>query len=158
MKKIAVLFFVLFSVLFVSCESENPMIANDVEKNNQEILKNETEDQAVLPEEKNEDTVKRLRFTVPEDFSDEPYKEAELIPSENFVWGEYMPFIRYSMESSDDSLPSYAFLGEGINSLDEGHRAFEKLNSLYQFYNFQNGLSDFYKKFIGIVFCVQAVV
>ncbi len=124
-KTLLIVFVILFSLTLVSCQREAQEDVNGVDEG--EV----STEQTPPAEEKSEDTVKRLEFSLPDDFSDEPYREAELIPIEDFVWGDYMPFVKYSMKSYDDSLPSHAFLGEGIESLEEGHRAFEKLNDLY---------------------------
>ncbi len=69
--------------------------------------------------------------TLPFDFSKEPYAEPEITPTNEFVWGDYMPFVVYTKDNLDDPIPIFALLGEGVTTLDEGHKVYEKLNNLY---------------------------
>lgn len=77
------------------------------------------------------DNFEQLTFEVPEDFSKAPYSEAKLTPTDEFTWGEYMPFVVYTKDNKDDPIPIFALLGEGVSTLDEGHKVYERLNDLY---------------------------
>lgn len=63
------------------------------------------------------------------------YTEPELASPKDFKWGDYRPFVRYMIDSYGElgSTPiySYAFLGSGINDLEEGNTPYEKLNEKY---------------------------
>lgn len=126
MKKTFLLVLISIAILLTACVNDKNKKPENVEQNTI------TEENLISPEsEEVIDNVKHLTFSLPEDFSNIPYSEPELTPVENFEWGKYMPFIKYSTDELDDPLPVYAVLGEGITTLKEGHRAYEKLNLLY---------------------------
>lgn len=95
----------------------------------------------ILPAE--DENTKEILIPFPEDFT-YGYTEPEIVAPEDFDWGEYMPFVRYSVGSCGEvGWPryTYAFLGEDIKTLDEGHKFYEKLNSKYK-KTFEYSLDD----------------
>ncbi|MBR6633423.1 MAG: hypothetical protein IKL05_03865 [Clostridia bacterium] len=72
-----------------------------------------------------------LTVDFPEDFPEEPYKMPELVSPEEFEWGEYGVFAQHINENASvmsNSVYSYAFLGEGVKTVEEGDAVYNKFN------------------------------
>ncbi len=132
MKRIFVLaFIILMSFPLFSCKEEQTPISKTPEV--QEEITLPTEDKGT----------KEIVIPFPDDFTF-GYTEPEIVAPEDFDWGEYMPFVRYSVGSYGEvgsPVYTYAFLGEGIKNIDEGHELYEKLNSKYK-KTFEYSLDD----------------
>ncbi len=85
----------------------------------------------ILPAE-DEDT-KEILIPFPEDFT-YGYTEPEIVAPEDFDWGEYVPFVRYETDNYGEFgiYYSYAFLGEDINTLEEGTAFYNNFNDKYK--------------------------
>lgn len=90
-----------------------------------------------------EDNIQEIVIPFPEDFTF-GYTEPDIVSPEDFDWGDYMPFVRYSVGSYGEvgsPVYTYAFLGNGIKSIDDGHALYEKLNEKYK-KTFEYSLDD----------------
>ncbi|MBR6633044.1 MAG: hypothetical protein IKL05_01940 [Clostridia bacterium] len=90
------------------------------------------QDEQILPAE--DENTKVIIIPYPEDFTF-GYIEPEIVSPEEFEWGDYMPFVRYSVGSMGEvgsPVYDYAILGNGVVSIDEGHRLYEEFSRKYK--------------------------
>lgn len=131
MKRIFVLAFIIMSFSLFSCKEEQTPISKTPE----------AQEKITLPT--NDKDIKEIVIPFPDNFTF-GYTEPEIVAPEDFDWGEYMPFVRYSVGSYGEvgsPVYTYAFFGEEIKNIDEGHELYEKLNGKYK-KTFEYSLDD----------------
>ena len=85
------------------------------------------EDSGLLPER--DENTRTLVITLPEDARDSRYTPPVLTPPSEFDFGDYLPFVRYSVDCyGENGMPlyEYAILGEATD--EESHKLWEKFN------------------------------
>lgn len=139
MKKILIVILVLCFIFIISCKNEEiPNLNEDkenVELNNAEPNKDES---FTL------NNVKYLTVRFPENIFKDNTIQLNLVSSDKFVWGDYIPFSRTKQSVYASDRNRYYFYDYGIftssaKSITEANYVYEKLRSKYQTKNSSNG-------------------
>ncbi len=97
-------------------------------------------EEIILPEP--DENTKVIEISFPEDFSEEPYTEPELVSPEEFEWGEYVPFVMYSTDKYTNSwnyVYSFALLNKSNPNFQKGKELYNLLNEKYLIENEVSG-------------------
>ncbi len=72
-------------------------------------------------------------IALPEDIETVKYTPDSLVDLEAFEWGDYRPLVSFAVErySMHDNTDAFAFLGKGIESLEDGHKEWKSFNEDY---------------------------
>lgn len=82
---------------------------------------------------KNEEALKTVHISFPEDFPMETYKKPVSVSPENFDFGDYMLNVTFAVGNitASDHVYTNSFLGDGIGDIDEGRELFDRFNEKY---------------------------
>lgn len=78
---------------------------------------------------------KKLDIPFPEDFEVGEYVAPTLSEIDEFVWGEYVPFVKFAearYTNGGNLIYGYAFLTPDANNLDEGKEIYKRFNDKYK--------------------------
>lgn len=88
------------------------------------------------PLEESDSTARIITIETPDCFVFTPFAPNPnlTIGGKGFTWGEYIPFVAYTVAIvTNEPLPifDFAFLGEGISSVGQGNKTYQRLNEMF---------------------------